>query len=78
MSKRHITVAALLAAAGLAPAAARATYPGHNGQIVFPMGGGSVELYTVSPDGSDGKSSGLPGGRRRAGGPEAKEGRYHT
>src|SRR5204863_1212981 len=52
MSKRHITVAALLAAAGLAPAAARATYPGRNGQIVFPMGGGSVELYTVSPDGS--------------------------
>jgi len=44
-------VAAVTAAVGASTA--YATFPGGVGRIVFPMGGGNVELYSARPDGTD-------------------------
>jgi TolB protein len=51
MSTRTILALAVLALAASA-GTARATFPGRTGEIAFPMGAGSVNLYTANADGS--------------------------
>lgn len=52
MSKPRIAILAATLTVALAPAAARATFAGHNGTIAFPMGGGEVDIYATAADGS--------------------------